>query len=89
MNGSRLRLNRFPVTIASRTSLIAADVILIAVTWRYASPEWKRIRRANPTDGGIGVSLYGVLLRDGKSNDKWGVVRLPSSEMLAGTIYFV
>ena len=58
------------MTIASRTSLIAADVILIVVTWRYTWPEWKRIRRANPTDGGIRMSLYGVLLRDGKSNDQ-------------------
>ena len=77
------------MTIASRTSLIAADVIAIVVTWRYARPEWKRIRHANPTDGGIRVSLYGVLLRDGKSYDQLGVVCLPYNEMLTGTIYFV
>ena len=58
------------MTIASRTSLIAADVILIVVTWRYTWPEWKRIRRADAMAADIGMTLYGVLLRDGKSNDQ-------------------
>ena len=68
--------NRAPVTIASRTALIMADVILIVVTWRYTWPEWKRLKRANLATGGIGISMHGVLLRDGKSFQSMGLRRV-------------
>ena len=58
------------MTIASRTPLVVADIVLIVITWRCTWPEWKLIQRANLTAGGIGMSLYGVLLRDGNFYDK-------------------
>ena len=72
------------VTIASRTSLIASDVLLLGVTW-FSTLKWRHLTRAA---GRTTESLSGILFRDGK----WFLVSVAREELTAiwgplGTIY--
>ena len=51
----------FTVTIASRTSLIAADIIVIGVTW-WSTYGLRQLTR----DARLGTSFGTLLLRDGE-----------------------
>ena len=85
-----MTLTRVLVTIVSRTCLIAADLIALAVTWRTTYRTARMAQGIRAPAGNSMQTLAGTMLRDGTPLVYIGVAS--SSYWVAfetGTMYFL
>ena len=75
----QLTVTRSLVTIASRTCLIAADLLVLCVTWRAT---YRATQMARASGNGAKRTFSGTLLRDG---EKCYIAR-PSSSLIKNMI---